>query len=45
MQEKNSMLDELKMHLGHAQQKMKMYGDKKRHQVEFKPRDKGFLKI
>jgi len=30
MQEKNSMLDELKMHLDQAQQRMKMYADKKR---------------
>jgi len=45
MQERNSMLDELKMHLNQAQQRMKMYADKKRRGVEFQQGDKVFLKI
>jgi len=45
MQERNSMLDELKKHLDQAQQRMKMYADKKRREVEFQMRNKVFLKI
>jgi len=45
IQERNSMLDELKMHLDQAQQRMKMYADKKRREVEFQRGDRVFLKI
>jgi len=35
MQERNSILHELKMHLDQARQRMKMYADKRRCEVEF----------
>ena len=45
MQERNQMLEELRVHLNKAQQRMKLYADKKRREVEFQPGDKVYLKI
>ena len=45
MQERNLMLNEVKMYLDQAQLRMKMYANKKRREVEFQLGDKVFLKI
>jgi len=42
MYKRNSMLDKLKMQLDQAQQRMKMYADKKRREVEFQLGDRVF---
>ncbi|TXG60193.1 hypothetical protein EZV62_014766 [Acer yangbiense] len=45
LEDRDAILDELRMHLLCAQQKMKMYADAKRHNLEFVVGDLVFLKL
>ena len=45
LEDRDAVLDDLRMHLIRAQQKMKVFADAKRHHAEFQPGDMVYLKL
>ena len=45
LEDRDAIIDDLRMHLLRAQQKMKVHADSKCHHVEFQPGEIGFLKL